>query len=153
MAEVPDTNRWLVHWHLSWIGTTGAGYVWTEGENSYQQIVPESKNHSFDARHSFSTVLYLVSCRRSLQLRYSMGCSTTTWDNTAPNPLSDVSICKTKRREKSGECKMSLPHSAAFNWVKACWHGSIHWTGSDVPFLVSSVRGLMTSKKIGTNLQ
>ncbi len=104
------------------------------------------------AKHSFSTVLYLVSLFESFRLRYSTGRSSpsTTWARTAPSPLSDASVCNKKGRSKLGECRSGPPHRAAFTLVRACWHSSVHWTGSGASFLVRSVSGLVRSEKLGT---
>ncbi len=82
------------------------------------------------AKHSFSTVLYLFSLFESFRLRYSTGRSSppTTWARTAPSPLSNASVCTKKGRSKLGECRSGPPHRAAFTLVRACWHGSVHWT-------------------------
>ena len=78
------------------------------------------------ARHSFSTVLYLSSCFTSFRLRYSTGRSSpsTSWAKTAPSPLFDVSVCKTKGRLKFGVNKSSFPHKAFFTSSNASWHCS-----------------------------
>lgn len=71
------------------------------------------------AKHSFSMVLYLVSLFESFQLRDSTGRSSppTTWDRTAPSPLSNASVCNTKGTLKLGACKSVLPHRAAFTLI------------------------------------
>lgn len=71
---------------------------------------------------------------------------------TTPNPLSGVSVCSKKEREKSGACNSSPPHRAAFTWMKACWHCSVHWIRSGAYFLVRSVSELVRYEKLGTNL-
>ncbi len=65
------------------------------------------------AKHSFSTVLYLVSLFESFRLRYSTGRSSppTTWARTAPSPLSDASVCNKKGRSKLGEWGSSITRS------------------------------------------
>ncbi len=80
----------------------------------------------------FSMVLYIVSLLESFRLMYSTGRSSPfiSWVRTAPSPRSDASVCSKKGREKSGECNSGPPHRAAFTWVKACWHCSVHGTVS-----------------------
>ncbi len=97
-------------------------------------------------------MLYLVSRFESFRLRYSTGHSSppTTWARTAPSPLSDASVCNKKGTLKLGECRSGPPHRAAFTLVRACWHSSVHWTGSGASSLVRSVSGLVRSEKFGT---
>lgn len=51
----------------------------------------------------------------------------TTLENTAPNPPSNMSICKTKWREKSGECNNIPPQCKVGVW----WYGAAWGVGED----------------------
>ncbi len=88
--------------------------VRTEGESPSQQVVSESKDRPLDGQTFFlDCAVFRLSLIESFRQMYSMGRSTT-WDNSAPSPWSDASVCKTKGREKPGECNNGPPHSAAF---------------------------------------
>lgn len=99
--------------------------VQAESEFPSQEIIAESEDAHLMAKDFFSSTLSLYSTGRSSPSIF--------WDRTIPSPLSDASVCKTKGREKSGECN-SRTHRAVFTWVKGCWHSYVHWTGSGASF-------------------
>ena len=61
-----------------------------------------------------STVLYLAFLSDSFRLMYRTGRSTphTYWDRTAPSPLPDTSVCRTKGRGKLGVWSRGSPQRA-----------------------------------------
>ena len=127
--------------------------VRAEGEWAPQQVIPQGIDRPPDGQALLSTVLYLASLSDSFRLMYTTRRLTprTRWDRTAPSPLPDASACTTNGREKLGVWRRGSPQRACFTLSSDSWHCSVHWTGSEAPFQVRSVKGLVSSAKFGIN--
>ena len=75
---------------------------------------------------SLSTTTYRLSLGRSLRLRNMIGGSSepNCCDMTAPNPVSDASVCTKKGRMKSGVCSTGSEHRVVFSSWKMASAGS-----------------------------
>ncbi|XP_051978727.1 inositol hexakisphosphate and diphosphoinositol-pentakisphosphate kinase 2-like isoform X2 [Xyrauchen texanus] len=73
-----------------------------------QEVVLKGQNRPLDGQTLLDGAVF-ISLTESFLLMYSIGHSspTTTWDNTAPNPLSDVSVFKTKGRENQESVRVA----------------------------------------------
>lgn len=103
--------------------------------------MPESVEHPCDGQTLLLDHAVLISIAESFRLMYSTGHSSlfTTCDKTATSSLSNASVCRTKGREKLGECNSGPQHKTTFTWQKACLHSSIYCNRCGAPFLVKSV--------------
>ena len=66
-------------------------------------------------------------------------------------PQPSASVCKTKGREKLDVWRRGSPQRACFTLSSDSCHCSVHWTGSEAPFRVRSVKGLVSTAKSGIN--
>ncbi len=141
-SQIPTSDPRVAILHA--VEALQRGVVRTESEFPSQEIISEGEDIPPDSQTLLLYgVVFGLSLRelatnvqhRPFHSLYLLGQDCT--------PLSDALVCNKKGREKSGECNSGLPHRAAFTWIKACWHSSIHWTGSSASFLVRSVSGLV----------
>lgn len=99
------------------------------------------------AKHSRSTVEYLLSRGESVLLAYETGCRVPSFScsRTAPTLLSDASVLSMKSLRRSGACKMGAEESFCLKLVKARSCSSVHWIKFLAHLRVRSVNGFAVS--------
>ena len=95
------------------------------------------------ARHSFSTIVYFTSLGRSLREKYVFGCSSPFSPRCvriAPSPYSDMSVCNTNSKSRTGLLNTGPQEIKLFNLLKTLSHSADHTIRLGPVFFVRFVK-------------